>query len=77
MSVLIKDNQLLQKYHVISVKAKNIINKKIDSKPVPKEKDLNTKIRFMRLKLKFILLKPMQVLMCVSIIITDSVFKIS
>ena len=41
---LIKDDELLEKYHEIWEKPKNILNKEFDSEPVCNEKYLKAKI---------------------------------
>ena len=45
MSFLIKDDELLEAYHEIWEKVKNIIKKEFDSEPVYNEKYLRAKIK--------------------------------
>ena len=45
MSFLIKDDELLEKYHEIWGKNKNIIKKEFNSEPVYNEKYLKAKIK--------------------------------
>ena len=80
MSVLIKDDEILEKCNEIWEKVKNSIKKEFDSEPVLDEKYLKAKIKSYNRKIKTNfhnnwILKEGSQFICLSVILVDSFFR--
>ena len=80
MSLLIKDDELLEKYNEICKKVKDSLKREFDSKPVYNKKFLKAKIRYYKRKIntKFQnnkIPKENYQYICLSVILIDSVFR--
>ena len=82
MSFFIKDGELLKKFNEIWEIVSNSINKEFDSKPVYNRKYLKTKVKFNGDEIntnfhdKGMMPKESSHIVCISVILIDSVFKI-
>ena len=80
MSILIKDDELLEKYNEIWEKVKNSIKKEFDSEPVHSEKYLKVKIKSCNGKINTNfqnnkIPKEGSQFICLSVILVDSIFR--
>ena len=80
MSLLIKDDELLEKYNEICKKVKDSLKREFDSKPVYNKKFLKAKIRYSKRKIntKFQnnkIPKENYQYICLSVILIYSVFR--
>ena len=82
ISFLIKDDKLLEKYNEIWEKVKNSLKKEFDSEPVCKEKYLKVKIKSYNGKINTNfhnskIPREGSQFICLSVILTDTVFRTS